>query len=1178
MPTAHSNTVHPFLLLMLLVFAAMPVWLSAQQTLYIDSIPQNSSLSNLNQKTLYPLTDTTSIDSLSVIANTVNIVNITTGKPILENTYQISNNQLIWLEQPNAPNGVNITYRTFPYAFHQPISRKDTGWIGNSMPDMLIGYSVDDDVQGSAFTYNGLDYSGSFSRGISFGNNQDLVLNSDFNLQIAGDIGDEIEILAAITDNNIPLQPEGNTQQLQEFDQVFIQLKRRNSVLIAGDYQLKRPQGYFMNYFKRLQGASFKTQSEIGKGTVGGRASAAVSRGQFARNQIIGQEGNQGPYKLSGANGERFIIVLAGTERIYIDGELLIRGSEDDYVIDYNSGEVTFTANRFITKDKRITSEFSYTTDAYLRTLYGISLDYTLDKLSVYANQYSEQDGQSLNSGTKLTELQRTTFQAAGDQASSTLFPSVDTLPQFDPNRIMYEIVKDTFNGVVYDTIFVYSTDEVKAKYVLSFTQVGVGQGNYMPILSSANGRIYEFIPPDAQGNPQGAFEPAIRLSSPERKQMYTVGATYKLGKSSNVMAEVGLSNFDKNTFSDVNDNDNLGIGIKTGINHKFNLNKSKKESTYLDIFANYEFVQEEFEFIENYRNVEFTRNWNVDQTVKPTEHLAKAGFNIGKSKLGNLKYEVGSLIRNNLYQGVMQEVDSKLFYKGFKAILQGSYLTVEADEGDSKFFRPKVDLSKTFKSLDNLTIGTYGEREWNQRTLANSDTLNTTSFYYDVIKFYASTKRSENYNMDFSYSKRFDYLPTVKDFGLATVADEANVKGVWATTKASRLNWNLSYRNLVVEDTLLTNQKGQQTYLGRLEYFLNIKKGLIQSNTVYELGSGQQQRIEYSFIETQEGQGTHTWIDRNEDNIPQQDEFEVAVFQDQANYIRFTTYTNDFIRTDNLLFSESFRVNPAKIWRSQKKGSVKELISRFSSLSAWKLNRKTLESDEVLAWNPFQLNIEDTTLLSINSGIRNILYYNRINPKFGFEVGMSSNWIRTILTTGGESRIRTEQFFKSRWNLKKTVSTNLEMSHGWRRNISEFFTTRNFDIEQYKIAPSVTWQPSRTFRIKSTYEYQDKRNRTGIETAFSNKVTLELTYNKISKTEVRSRISFANVAYDGDNNTPVSYSMLEGLKDGRNFLWNLNFSRQISKNIQLQIGYEGRKTGDVKVVHVGSASIRATF
>ena len=118
-------------------------------------------------------------------------------------------------------------------------------------------YQQDDEI----IKFKGLDYKGSFARGISFGNSQNLVLNSSFNLQLAGDLGDDIEILAAITDNNIPLQPEGNTQQLQEFDKIFIQLRKKENVLIAGDYELGRPNSYFMNYYKKLQGATFQNQT-----------------------------------------------------------------------------------------------------------------------------------------------------------------------------------------------------------------------------------------------------------------------------------------------------------------------------------------------------------------------------------------------------------------------------------------------------------------------------------------------------------------------------------------------------------------------------------------------------------------------------------------------------------------------------------------------------------------------------------------------------------------------------------------------------------------------------------------------------------------------------------------------------------------------------------------------------
>ena len=53
---------------------------------------------------------------------------------------------------------------------------------------------------------------------------------------------------------------------------------------------------------------------------------------------------------------------------------------------------------------------------------------------------------------------------------------------------------------------------------------------------------------------------------------------------------------------------------------------------------------------------------------------------------------------------------------------------------------------------------------------------------------------------------------------------------------------------------------------------------------------------------------------------------------------------------------------------------------------------------------------------------------------------------------------------------------------------------------------------------------------------------------------------------------------MLEGLQVGSNITLKVGFQKNMSKNLQLSISYNGRKSEENRAIHTGSMQMRAFF
>lgn len=1137
---------------------------------------------NLKQKQYLLKSDTLFLDSLSLIPGSVKIAS--KKGPVDTASYKIdySRKALIFKSKPS--DTLSVSYKTFPYNFEKKYYHKSKAILTKdlSLPANPYTIAFDPLNTNESFITDGLNKNGSISRGISFGNNQDVVVNSNLNLQVSGKLTQDVDLLLAATDDNIPFQADGTTAQLQEFDKVFIQLSNQNSKLIVGDFQLQRPTGYFMNFYKRSQGAYF---SNISKDTINKeivtfktQLSGAVSKGKFARNVIQGTENNQGPYRLKGADNEQFIIVLSGTEKIYIDGKLLQRGQENDYIIDYNTSELTFTARQIITKDKRIVAEFQYAERNYARSLYFFSEEIEAKKLKLRFNVFGEQDNKNKTLQQTLSDPEKLVLFNIGDTLSKAV-SSGAALSDFNNTDVFYWKKDTVVSSVMYPGIYEYSTNADSARYRVKFSYVGENSGNYTQVLTTANGKVYQWQAP-VGGVLQGNYEPVIPLVTPKKKQMVTAGVNYLFNKNHMLDVEGVYTKNDINTFSKFDSENDNGYGFKLNSSNETVIKRDtfRKENLSAIYNVGYEYIQKYFSPIERYRAVEFERDWNrpVTAPVNTDQNVGFAQAGIQKGNRFKLLYGINFFDEGSFYQGLKHSIQSFYNTKTSSLNYNGSYLTSNYSSQLSSFYRHKASFSQV---LGKLKLTYLDEFEHNQFRKSGTDSLQPRSYQFWEWEGNITNRDTSGNLYKLFYRERRDkqaYNSILKD---STLAQNAGFSANINTFRNHPFSVIFTYRELHLKNANPLYLKPDNTLLSRIEYSPRLFKGFITSSIFYETGYGLENKKEYYYLLVAAGQGTYAWKDYNDNGIAELNEFEIAQFADQALYIRVYTPTNQYVKVLHDQFSFSLNLRPAVFLKDTVNRAMK-FLSRFASQSVYRVDKKSNDNGKLFTFNPFDIRLGDSLITALNYSLRQSIFFNQSAAVFGTDYTYQNNLSKQLLTNGFETRGTETHEWRWRWNVTRAWSINSTNIYGNKSSVSLYFSTRNYDIEYFDLEQKLSYQPNTAFRISVIYKYNVKQNiiRDGFQKAELNDFGLEFKYNQVEKGSLTGKFNFISITYNDLENTPVAYEMLNALKTGYNYTWGLSYQRNLTNNIQISINYDGRKSPSSKIVNIGGAQVRAFF
>lgn len=1122
------------------------------------------------------------LDSLPLFSGSVIIYQKNHLQIIPDSLYFVFSGILKWRKnhfiQPGTP--LVIQYRIFPKDWN---TKKKTDFL--LLPDsggtflfsgkpVLEGFSM-------ANEFRRIEYSGGFMRGLSIGNRQDLILNSQLSLQLNGEIAPGFILRAAITDENLPVQASGNTLQLQEFDKVFLTLEKDNFQFTAGDFEIQRDRSKFINYYKKVQGLWLQFFNPDDKWKTTG--SASFSRGQFQRITLNVTEGNQGPYRLSTPSNNAFTVLLAGTEKVYINGKRAVRGTSGDYIIDYNRGEITFTANQLIVRESRVVVEFEYANTEQNRSILVFNSQYQTKNATFFIHGLTQQDSKTSNRFQNLEEEELNLLTKSASSSGKVYLPGWNSSSDFDPARTYYARLDTLLPCGKRDTFFSYVPFTSTDKYLVKFAVPASGKGNYrLSGNTIGNERIYEYVAPDSNTcEPKGQFEPVIPVDLPKANRILNFGQESRLFQKVSWRSEMSISQNDANRFSKARETALWGWA---GWNEWQWKSRESHPNEKFNASLTHEFVHKNYSALEPIRQPDFLRDWGLTNQLgrsivpESSENSIKIKISFDNQEDIKIDYQIEHYLRIGVFQGLRQQ--SGITWDKKNTSVSGTFnqVTARYNDENTSFSRPILNFSHYFneKRKWQLTGKFEGERKVQKNQ--TSSLLNASSFAFHEWQLSIKSPLKNASFFALHVQNRVDFVPAEKQLELGYAARFIKIEGTHALGKYLKLKQLWQYRNLSILNQPLNSNPSKGVLLGQMQGDGTFFKGLVRGNTLYERGSGQEPRLEYTYINVAPGEGTYIWLDSlfNKDGILQQQEMMLAPFPDQADFIRINTLSNQYLPTRFLHFNQSLFIDPSRY-----KGKLNSRFSKWQWNSTWRMDRKTLVDRGIAAFNPFNFEVSDSNLVSLSYQQKNVLFLNKGHKKWDIQLGNQQQLQKWLQTIGAEYRGQKDSFVKLRWNPSSKWIVRSELGMGSNIQKAERFPEKNYEMSTRKKNLSLQFIPSNSFRSTLSFS-QEKGKPTGQAetTGTLNKKEYQLSgiWNAKEGQSIQGQLSNIMVKYNGLSTSPATFALLQGLQIGNNWQWSLQFEKILGRNLRLQCNYQGRKSENGPIFHIGNIQLGATF
>jgi hypothetical protein len=1045
---------------------------------------------------------------------------------------------------------IEVSYRVLPFELEESfyhhdladvVTVPDTGEVQQSIP---LSARLSQATTGFG---SELRRSGSLVRGITIGTGQDLEIQSGLQLQIEGRVGTNIDVLAVLSDQNTPIQPEGTTQTLEEIDKAYVQVSGSNLRATLGDFELSLPGHRWASYSRKLTGARGEGWTDWGRLTVTG----AVSEGEFFTNSFYGQEGNQGPYRLTAKDGRAGIRVLAGTEHVWIDGLAMERGDTRDYVVEYGNGEITFTANRLITGDSRILVDFQYAAEAYRRSYYSAqSVGEVGDStLTVTGTFLFEGDDPSTPLGFGLTDADRQALSEAGDGVGGVWITGVDSVGR---GNGVYVYADTTFADSTYrylQWVGLDSLDQPLGYLNVFFSQQIGDSASYIRTYSPRGDLYYRWVGPG-----YGLYGPYRRLTTPKRHTVTDISLDYKPLQHARLSGELAVSDLDNNLYSPLDDNDNTGWAGEVTLDVlQQPLAVGDRSLGTFSTHGEYRRKDDRFSELSRSGLVEYNRYWGLQGTESPGEEVGEGTVTYQPIHGVAVSGGFGSMDRSDFHSDRKNGSVSVSFPQRFEGLFQQTWIDTRYPIfGETSSYQRQEGRVAYHRGLLHPTLFHRMEQQKTQ-----SDTLEGTRFDENGGGMGFGTLWGMFLSADVGLREDQVIHQTYFQDHTQTWTTNAGWKGDWGASFHGEADYTHRVRYFVHSDS-----GDIKTDLGSLTATMSPWNGVMSSQLNYRLSNSRVAQLAVVAIHVADGQGDY--IEQNGVYVP----------DDDGNIRLETVPTGEYQPVTDMSTGLSLKLQPERLPKAtQDRLGVLPRVSTETQLDVQEQTRWPHLLD-VVTYRPGVLQ-GDSTLYGRFS-LRQDLYWDRTQTRFSARL-----------------RGRMVESLNRRYQLNSETSSQREGSLWLRRKFSpalssEWLTSAESQNHGFtglgRVDRDIRRQSSRvdlSYRWAQPHELglglgvTHGKDLASTEEFLATEVEPSFTESLRGRGRLDVSVRWSHVVSD---NPSLSYELSEGLNPGDNFRWTVQVMLHLGKNLTGSATYEGRSEAGEPVRHQGRMEVRAFF